>query len=82
MASTSSWQHPLLDVLKNRVKRKKEGKGIKKLARRSKLVQQFRAKHEEGAQGSFVPVQGLGIKTADKVEARQKIYGALYDLHV
>lgn len=73
----------LIDFLKNRSHREGQSNGINKLARRSKLVKQFRAKYGKKALKEVLyECKELGIKTKDKVEARQKIYGALYDQHV
>lgn len=55
---------------------------IKKLKRRSDPVIKYKAKYKMYPKETEYKCEELGVETKDKAEAREKIYGPLYDKYV
>ena len=75
------------EELYTRVKHR-NGKGkpvlpqIQKLKRRSDPVIKYKAKYKVYPKETLYECEELGVKTEDKAEAREKIYGPLYEKYV
>lgn len=55
---------------------------IKKIARRSKLVKKYKAEHKVYPTETRYQCEELGVETTNKTEAREKIYGPLYEKYI
>lgn len=55
---------------------------IEKLKRRSDPVIKYKAKHKVYPKETLYKCEELGVETKDKAEAREKIYGPLYEKYV